>query len=229
MQAVLTRAALAALMIAPALAYAQATVQFLSGTLHVERADGTVRLLSEKSEIRVGDVVNTERDSYAQVKFTDGGQVTLRPNTQVKLDGYAFSQNEPQRDNFVISLLKGGMRQITGFIGKRGNRDAYQMKTATATVGIRGTDFVAIVIPAAGQSSIPPGTYITVAEGAVGMVAGGAEQLVGAGQTGFANNVTLPARLIPAPPTLPKVDPPSNLGGGPGTPIAGGSGDVCIQ
>src|SRR3954463_6145479 len=84
----------------PLAAAAQATVQFLSGTLHVQRADGTVRLLSEKSELKVGDVVTTERESYAQVKFTDGGQITLRPQTQVKLDAYNFSEAEPANDSF---------------------------------------------------------------------------------------------------------------------------------
>ena len=227
------RAILAAAVFAPLLALAQGQVQHLSGTLHVQRADGSVRLLSEKSEVRVGDVVSTERDSYAQVKFTDGGLVTLRPNTQVKLDNYQYSDAQPERDGFVMSLLKGGMRAITGLVGKRGNRDAYRMQTSTSTIGIRGTDFVAIVIPIGGSAgsgpAIPPGTYVTVAEGAVGVIAGGAEQLVGVGQTGFASSASLPARLIPPPPNLPKVDPPQTFSSTGSGPITGGGGDVCLD
>jgi hypothetical protein len=198
-------AALAMALAWPLAAAAQATVQFLSGTLHVQRADGSVRLLSEKSDLKVGDVVSTEKDSYAQVKFSDGGQMTLRPQTQVKIDSYDFSEAEPQKDNFAISLLKGGLRTITGLVGKRGNRDAYRLRTATATVGIRGTDFVAIVIPAGGQGGIAPGTYVTVSQGAVGVIAGGAEQLVNSGQTGFSPGGNLPARIIPPPPNLPQI------------------------
>lgn len=221
----------AALLALPLAAAAQATVQFLSGTLHVQRADGSVRLLSEKSEIKVGDVVTTERESYAQVKFTDGGQVTLRPQSQVKLDGYAFSDSEPQKDSFALSLLKGGLRAITGLVGKRGNHDAYRMRTATATVGIRGTDFVAIVIPQ-GQPDLPPGTYVTVAQGAVGVVAGGAEQLVNAGQTGFSPGGNLPPRLIPAPPNLPQMpSTPSEGSSHSGTTTISGSGqpETCFE
>jgi hypothetical protein len=222
---------LAALALAwPLAAAAQATVQFLSGTLHVQRGDGSVKLLSEKSELRVGDVVTTERDSYAQVKFTDGGQITLRPDTQVKLDAYNFSQAEPEKDGFAMSLLKGGLRAITGLVGKRANRDAYRMKTATATVGIRGTDFVAIVIPAAGQSGLEPGTYITVREGAVGVIASAGEQLVGAGQTGYAAGGNLPPRLIPPPPSLPQIpDPPKTGASGMGTTtiVAGAPVETC--
>ncbi len=219
---------LASLLAAPGAAFAQATVQFLSGTLYAQRADGSVRVLSEKSEITVGDVVSTERDSYAQVKFTDGGQVTLRPNTQVKLDGYAFSESEPKADNFALALIKGGLRAITGLVGKRGNHEAYKLRTATATVGIRGTDFVAIVIPL-GQSGFEPGTYVTVSQGAIGMTAGGTEQLVNAGQTGYTPSISVPARIIPPPPNLPQVPAP------PANPLTGGhvggaaTSSLCIQ
>ena len=138
------RTLLAAALLAPLAAFGQGTVQHLSGTLSVQRPDGSVRLLSERSQVGPGDVVSTERDSYAQVRFTDGGQVTLRPNTQVKIEGYSYTEGEPQGDNFAMSLFKGGLRAVTGLIGKRGNRDAYRMQTATATIGIRGTTFNAI-------------------------------------------------------------------------------------
>jgi hypothetical protein len=221
---------LAAALVAPLAALAQGTVQFLSGTLSVQRPDGSVRLLSEKSELKVGDLVTTEKDSYAQVKFTDGGQVTLRPQTQVKFEGYSFSDAAPQKDGFAMSLLKGGMRSVTGLIGKRGNRDAYRVGTSTATIGIRGTDFVLIVIPQGGQAGLAAGTYITVAQGAVGVIAGGAEQLVGAGQTGFSASAALPARLIPAPPNLPQVPAVSQSNSLSGATIAGGpAGGGCIE
>lgn len=218
---VYSRVLVCSLLLAPLYAFAQGTVQFLSGTLSVQRSDGSVRLLSEKSEVKVGDVVTSEKDSYAQLRFTDGGQVTLRPNTQIKVEGYAYNEAQPQSDNFAMALLKGGLRAVTGLVGKRGNRDAYRVQTATATVGVRGTDFVAIVIPFGDTSGPPPGTYVQVTEGVVGLIAGGAEQLVGAGQTGF-GSTGLPARLIPAPSNLPKdTSPPgtnsnSTIGGSAG-------------
>jgi hypothetical protein len=211
----------------PLAAAAQATVQFLSGTLNVQRADGTVQLLSEKSEIKVGDVVNTEKNSFAQIKFTDGGQITLRPESRVKLDEYAFNDKEPQSDGFAMSLLKGGLRAVTGLIGKRVNRDAYRMKTSTATVGIRGTDFVALVIPPG--AGLEAGTYVSVTQGAVAVLSGGAEQLVGVGQTGFSQSATLPPRLIPTPPNLPQIPSASSSSGATGSGsmvISGGSGNV---
>ena len=63
------------------------TVSQLSGTLSVRKPDGSVRILSQKSEIQSGDTLNTQRDSYAQIKFSDGAQITLKPNTSVKISG----------------------------------------------------------------------------------------------------------------------------------------------
>jgi hypothetical protein len=85
--------------------------------------------------------VNTEKDSYVQVKFADGGVVTLKPNTRLKIDNYLFDAKEPAKDSSTLSLLKGGLRMISGLIGHRGNPDAFKTNTATATIGVRGTTF----------------------------------------------------------------------------------------
>jgi len=227
------RAALAAALLAPLLAFAQGQVQHLSGTLHVQRADGSVRLLSENSQVLTGDVVSTERDSYAQIRMTDGGQITLRPNTQLRIEGYQFSEKEPEKDNFVFALLKGGLRAVTGLIGKRVNRDAYKLRTATATVGIRGTDFNAIEVapPAPGQSTPAnapaPGVYVVVSDGLVIVTSGGTELLASAGQTAFSSDPNLPAAIIPPPPNLPDIDPPPSFGSNNPTAINGGQGSSC--
>ena len=221
------RAALAAALLAPLLALAQGTVQHLSGTLHVQRADGSVRLVSERSQVLTGDVVSTERDSYAQIRLTDGGQLTLRPNTQMRIEGYDFSESEPQKDNFVFALLKGGMRAVTGLIGKRASKDAYKLRTATATVGIRGTDFNAIEVPPGGGGGPPPGVYVVVSDGLVVVTAGGMELVAGAGQTAFSSNANLPPQIIPPPPNLPDMRPPQSFSSNNPTTINGGQGSSC--
>lgn len=115
------------------------TVTHLSGTLSVMRADGSARILSRKSEVVTGDTLATQRDSYAQINFTDGSTLTLRPNTQMKVEDYQFTQDRPQADSSFFRLLKGGLRSVTGLIGRRGNQDAYRIGTSTVTIGIRGT------------------------------------------------------------------------------------------
>lgn len=130
---------LLALVSGAVLAQGAGTVTHLSGTLSVQRPDGSVRILSQKSEVAPGDTLTTQRDSYAQINFTDGSSLTMRPNTQMKVEQYTFVQDRPQDDSSFLRLIKGGLRTVTGLVGKRGNQDAYKIGTNTATIGIRGS------------------------------------------------------------------------------------------
>ena len=40
----------------------------------------------------------------------------------MKLEQYQFDKDKPQADNLGMRLLKGGLRSVTGLIGKRGNQ-----------------------------------------------------------------------------------------------------------
>lgn len=113
----------------------------MSGTLVVQRVDGTVRVVRPKAAVFAGDMLITGKDSYAQVEMNDGTKMTIRPNSNLRIEAYQFKKEKPQSDNIVLRLLKGGFRTLTGLIGKRGNTDAYKLRAATATIGIRGTDF----------------------------------------------------------------------------------------
>lgn len=124
-----------------AVAEVAGTVGNMSGTLVVQRVDGTVTVVGPKSQLYAGDMLITAKDSYAQVEMNDGTKMTLRPNSNLRIDSYQFRKEAPKDDNIVLRLLKGGFRTVTGLIGKRGNADAYKLRAATATIGIRGTDF----------------------------------------------------------------------------------------
>ena len=145
------------------------TVTQLSGTLSVKKADGAVRILSQKSQVESGDTLNTEQDSYAQIRFADGAQITLKPSTTVKIDRFRFADDKPQDDSFLYSLVKGGVRAVTGLVGKR-SKDSYELSTATATIGIRGTTFSAddCVSSRAEQCGrLDSAVYVGVADGAI--------------------------------------------------------------
>jgi hypothetical protein len=183
------RGVLAALACAIAQAPAWAdtgAVSQLSGTLSVKKPDGTVRILSQKSEIRAGDTLSTERDSYAQIRFSDGGQVTLKPNTAVRLDQFRFAQDKPQEDAFAVRLLKGGLRAVTGGVGKR-NPDKVELTTETATVGIRGTTFSVddCVNGREGECArLQRAVYVGVSDGEIVVRNAQGELRLGAGQFG---------------------------------------------
>lgn len=117
------------------------TIRYMSGTLVAQRADGSVRVLSPKSQVQTGEVLVTGDRSYAQAVMNDGTKMTLRPNSNLKIESFQFKEAEPKADNAVFRLIKGGFRTVTGLIGKRGNVDAYKLRASGATIGIRGTDF----------------------------------------------------------------------------------------
>ena len=124
---------------------AAATATSVEGTAYVIRADGRQGILARGSALNVGDSVTTTRNSTVRLRFTDGGETAMRPDSRVAVQSYTYSTDAPQADNLVLGLLKGGLRAITGAIGKRGNVDAYRVNINTATVGIRGTDYTARV------------------------------------------------------------------------------------
>jgi hypothetical protein len=143
----------------PGLASAQtaARIDFAAGNVTASTPDGRSRSLTRGSEVQVGETVSTQQ-GRAQMRFTDGAYVSLQPQTDFKIDNYVFDGRGSPNESAVMSLLKGGMRTITGLIG-RTNRDGYRLQTATATVGIRGTGY-SVTYDAGGSVTI------FVAEGA---------------------------------------------------------------
>lgn len=193
-----------------------ATVARVGGMLSVIKADGTSRILGQQSPVEAGDVLTTENDSFAMLKFTDGGLVTLRPNTRLKVDEYTFTQDKPESDSFVFSLVKGGLRTITGLVGHRGNRNAYRLNTATATIGIRGTNYEAHFCQGDCGAKLQDGLYLYVHQGAINAANDGGSVDYGAGVSGFVKDFDSLPTVLPQRPVLPTVLPPdsSSSGGG---------------
>jgi hypothetical protein len=178
-------------------------VTHLSGTLIAKRADGTTKLFSVKSEVQEGDTLSTEQDTYARIKFTDGGEVVLRPGSQLKVAAYSFNQAKPEADSVVLDMLKGGLRAVTGLIGKR-NHDAVNYNTVTATIGIRGTHFGALIcqndcggIPTVSGKPPENGLHLDVADGAIVVSNAAGKQVINAGEFGFVQSANTPPVIVP--------------------------------
>lgn len=120
------------------LAESAGRVLALAGSATIERA-GQQLPLKPGAMVESGDVLAVGDASTLQVRFTDESVVALRANSQFKIENYQFNKNA-DTDRSLLGLLKGGMRTITGLIGKA-NQKNYLVQTATATIGIRGTHF----------------------------------------------------------------------------------------
>ena len=184
------------------------TVTHLSGSLSAQSPGGAARILSQRSEVNAGDVLTTERDSYAQINFTDGSSITLRPNSSVRVEAYSFAKDKPQEDSMFLRLVKGGLRTVTGLVGRRGNQDAYKITTNVATIGIRGssgdtlecTEGCPGVTPT--SDKLPPGAYHATHTGIYNAQNAAGSVLIIPGQIGYVRDGKTPPVILPKDPGL---------------------------
>ena len=195
-------AALAGLLPEAALAAAGA-VTHLSGAVVARRGDGQSQILSVKSEVREGDVIATAENSYARLKFGDGTEVVLRPNTQMKVDAFQYEEQRPKQDNVLLSLLKGGLRSVTGLLAKR-NAGSFRVQAPNATIGIRGTNFGLLYcqndcgkVPGPGGNPPANGLHVDVADGVIIVSNTGGSQEFRMGQFGYVQNSQTPPVQVP--------------------------------
>lgn len=117
-------------------------VEFSIGGVTAIGNDGRARALTKGSEVNAGDTIQTT-DGRVQVKFTDGGYMSFQPQTQFKIEDYNYSGKTDGSEKSFFRLVEGGLRAITGAIGHV-NRPNYKLSTPVATIGIRGTEYVAV-------------------------------------------------------------------------------------
>lgn len=104
----------------------------------------TQRPAANGAQVEPGDTISVGPRSNAQVRMTDESIMSLRPGTVLRIDEYQYGPQSSGQEKSFFSLLKGGLRTITGAIGRLHSRDRYAVKTPTATVGIRGTHYTLV-------------------------------------------------------------------------------------
>lgn len=192
------------------IAYAKESVGkviIFSGVVAAKDPGGKLRVLSRKSEVFKKDVITTEKDSYARIRFTDGSLLVMRPESTISIDEYHFSKNSPKKDAAVINLLEGGLRTITGLIGKRGNKDSYKTKTRHASIGIRGTIYGVLLCEGSScaglsgkQRPTRDGQYVNVSKGRIVIRNNTGIKSVKTGQFAFIPSSTTSIKIMPKDP-----------------------------
>jgi hypothetical protein len=154
-------------------ALAGAVITALTGSAQVQTGTATPRTLRTGDEVNQGDNVSTGQNSSLVMKFDDGQVVALTSNSRMTVTTYQYNAGA-ESGNVLLSLITGGMRTITGLIGRRDpSKVAY--RAATATIGIRGTD----------GTIVTDGTnfVVTVTEGTLIVRVNGSDYLVSAGRS----------------------------------------------
>lgn len=138
-----------------------ARISLTEGDVALYDAKRTRRAAKVGETVNEGDSIVTGADGELHLDMEDGGYVSVRPNTKMRITKYQADGEDT--DSAIFGVLQGGFRSVTGWIGKLG-KDRYQVKTPTATVGIRGTDHETLVLPQ-GSKDGEPGLYDRVYEG----------------------------------------------------------------
>lgn len=117
--------------------------------------------------LEVGDVVSTGARSQVRMRFQDDSYVALTENTSLNLEQYVFSTGRNRQPSVtVFSLLRGGLRTISGLIGNW-SKDTYQMKAQVITMGIRGTEYATAYCKNNCPPEVENGGYLAVFSGEV--------------------------------------------------------------
>lgn len=115
-------------------------VTVVLGTVEAESPDGERRTLRRGDPVYEGDTLHSGPRGRAQIRFSDRGMVSLRPDSTFGLDSYQDDDASPAAKRQEMSLSRGGFRAQTGRIAQA-NRQGYRVQSPVAVIGIRGTVF----------------------------------------------------------------------------------------
>src|ERR1700674_5026662 len=88
-------------------------IEFVTGNVVIVDRAQQSRPVEKGTALNEGDTVMTN-DGRAQLRFSDGGHFSLQPNTHFRIDEYRYRGNDDSGDHVFVSLLKGGLRTISG-------------------------------------------------------------------------------------------------------------------
>ena len=162
-------------------------IQLVIGNATVWERTGSQRPAQKGVELWPGDAVVTAASSNVQIRMTDDTLLWVHPNSRVKIEQYTYNQKGDGKDNMALQLVQGAARTATGLIAKANNANV-TLKTPTAAIGIRGTDFeTAYVAPAMGEAKpvAAAGTYNRVYSGATVMKSPAGQVEVNEGEAAY--------------------------------------------
>ena len=113
-------------------------LQWVTGLVHVVGPSGQREQAQTGTALSAGHTVETAAGASAHILLTDGGYVAVRSDSAFTLVSY--SATAKLEDSAALTLVRGALRVVTGWLGKTSPR-SFSLRTSTATVGIRGTDF----------------------------------------------------------------------------------------
>ena len=132
-------AAVTLLFAGSALAADVGLVKVSTGSVQIERAGAKVKA-EVGTAVQVADVLRTGPDGSAGITFSDNSLVSIGPNTVFEIDKYQFDTTT-HAGEFQGSLKQGRLAAISGKMVKQ-SPESMKIRTPSAIMGVRGTEFV---------------------------------------------------------------------------------------
>ncbi|MCK4905216.1 FecR domain-containing protein [bacterium] len=112
----------------------------LTGTVEARLdEDGAWRALSKKSDIYEKDTIKTGEDSKTSIFFVDETNVSIGPETTIKIEKLLCSPAKNHREG-KMNVVMGKARFN---VGKLFSKDSsFEVRTPTAVAGVKGTSFI---------------------------------------------------------------------------------------
>jgi opacity protein-like surface antigen len=101
---------------------------------------GRDRRLTTGDGVFADETIRTAAESAASLRFLDSTTLAVGPSASVKLDRFVFNPDATAR-SAVVSVGRGAFRWSSGNSAPR----AYEVRTPTAVIGVRGTSFDLVV------------------------------------------------------------------------------------
>lgn len=108
------------------------TVSALQGTATAKQGTTAPRVLAVRAPLYRNDVITTAAGSRVALLFNDMTIFTLGPSTTLGISQYLTNRSAE------FALQRGTFRMVSGEIVRR-NPEGFNLRTPTATIGIRGT------------------------------------------------------------------------------------------
>lgn len=128
-------------------------VKVANGDVQIQRSGGRVAA-AVGTPLRVSDVVLTGADGTAGITFSDNSLVSLGPKSVFAIDKYRFDSTT-HAGEFEGNLRQGRLAAVSGKMVKQAP-ESMKIRTPSAIMGVRGTEFVVHVDEATGQTKTSP-------------------------------------------------------------------------
>jgi len=114
-------------------------IKVVTGAAQIER--GKDRLpVKVGMAVQEADKVVTAAESTVGITFADNSLLSIGPNSVLAIDKYVFDSTT-HVGQFDSTLSKGTLAVVSGKIVKQ-SPEAMRVRTPSAIMGVRGTDFI---------------------------------------------------------------------------------------